>query len=101
MNVPSEVRSDSEEFSFQLFVAGEECNSRIARDNLAKICESHIKGRYTIQVVDVFESFDIALENSIFLTPALIRISPRPRITIFGNLSDTKNVLSLLRIGSE
>ncbi|MEJ2658251.1 MAG: circadian clock KaiB family protein [Desulfobacterales bacterium] len=86
-------------FVFQLFVAGDESNSSEARENLKTICESYLKERYKIQIVDVFKSFDIALENRIFLTPALVRVSPSPKITVFGNLSDTGAVLKALGIG--
>ncbi len=88
-------------FVFQLFIAGGEAHSKTAMTNLSEICESHIKGRYEIQILDVFESPDLALENSIFLTPALVRVSPRPRITIFGNLSDTTKVLTALQLTGE
>ena len=98
MNYSSNADSGNEDFAFQLFVAGEERHSDEAKHNLIQICESHIKGRYEIQVVDVFKSFDLALENSIFLTPALIRISPRPQITIYGTLSDTEKVLKAVGI---
>jgi circadian clock protein KaiB len=97
----SETTSTAEKFVFRLFVAGDEPHSELARANLTKICESHIHQRYEIQIVDVLESFDVALENSIFLTPALVKVSPRPRITVFGNLSDTEALLKALRLIGE
>jgi circadian clock protein KaiB len=98
MSILSDADTKSESFVFQLFVAGDETHSKVARDNLREICESHIKGRYTIQIVDVFKAFDAALENGIFLTPALIRVSPRPRIKIFGDLGDTRKVATVLEL---
>jgi hypothetical protein len=62
---------------------------------------SHLKRPYNIQIVDVFKSFDMALDNGIFLTPALIKVSPPPRTTIFGDLSDKRHVLKVLRLGNE
>jgi circadian clock protein KaiB len=98
MNTTSEDESRSESFVFQLFVAGDEAHSRAATDNLRRLCESHIDGRCEIQIVDVFKGFDIALENGIFLTPALIKVSPLPRATIFGDLSNTKELLTALQL---
>ncbi|MFW6147228.1 MAG: circadian clock KaiB family protein [Thermodesulfobacteriota bacterium] len=93
-----EPAADGDQFVFQLFVAGGEFHSKEAKVNLTELCESHLKGHYTIQIIDVFESYTIALENGIFLTPALIKVSPRPRRTIFGNLSDTEEVLTALEL---
>jgi len=96
MSIQSDDQGKGEGFVFQLFVAGDEPHSETAKDNLREICESHFEGRCKIQIVDVFASFEIALENGIILTPALVKVSPRPRTSIFGNLSDTKAVLKAL-----
>ena len=101
MNISSEPKTKAETFVFLLFVAGDEPNSKIARANLRKICESHIKDRCKIEVVDVFGSFDIALENNILLSPALIKVAPLPRITIYRNLSNTREVLTALRLAGD
>ena len=42
-------------FAFRLFVAGHEPNSMAARENLARLCETHLKGRYRVEIVDVFK----------------------------------------------
>jgi circadian clock protein KaiB len=101
MRALSEAKTNGETFVFQLFVADDEFHSKMARDNLRDICESHMKGRCKIEIVDVFKSFDIALKNNIFLTPALIKVSPPPRMTILGNLNDRERVLKTLRSGEE
>jgi circadian clock protein KaiB len=98
MNKSSEPEAKGEQFVFRLFIAGDESHSRAARENLREICESYIKGHYKIQIVDVFKSYNTALENGIFLTPALIKVSPQPRTTIFGDLGNTKEVLTALRL---
>lgn len=99
MSIQSDEADKGEGFVFQLFVAGDEPHSKTAKENLRKICESHLEGRCKIQIVDVFASFEIALENGILLTPALVKMSPLPRASIFGNLSDTKEVLEALEVG--
>jgi circadian clock protein KaiB len=101
MSDPSETKTESKGFVFRLFVAGDEHHSKTARDRLREICEFHLNGRCKIEIVDVFKSSDLALENGIFLTPALMKMSPPPRTTIFGNLSDSKEVLRNLRVGEK
>jgi circadian clock protein KaiB len=97
----SEAQAKGETVVFQLFVAGDEPHSKMAINNLKELCESHIKGECRVEILDVFKSFDIALANGIYLTPALLRVSPGPRITIFGNLSDRGKVLTALEITGE
>lgn len=81
---------------FQLFVAGDEAHSRTAMDNLEAICEVYLTGRHEIEVVDVLERAHVALESKIFVTPALIKLSPGTQCTIYGNLSEKEKVIQAL-----
>jgi circadian clock protein KaiB len=91
-----------ETYVFRLFVAGNESNSAQARRNLARLCEEHLKGRYRIETVDVLEDTATGLNNNVLVTPMLILLKPRPKVTVLGNLSDTRQVLAALRlIGDE
>jgi circadian clock protein KaiB len=82
----------------RLFVADDEPNSKQARENLARLCQTHLTGRYEIEIVDVLEDFKTALENNVLVTPTLIVAAPRPPVRILGNLSDTGKVLAALRL---
>jgi circadian clock protein KaiB len=75
-------------------VAGNESNSSQAKENLARICEEHVKGLYKIETVDVLEDPSAAYENKVLVTPTLILIKPLPKVTVLGNLNDTNRVLS-------
>jgi circadian clock protein KaiB len=94
MNRHSTGETEANKYIFQLFVAGDEPHSRAAMENLRKICEDRLDGECKIEIIDVFQSFDTALKNNIFLTPALIKVSPLPRASIFGTLDDTERVLA-------
>jgi circadian clock protein KaiB len=96
------AKPGSETYVFRLFVVGNESNSTQARENLAQLCEEHLKGRYQIETVDVLKDAATAHENNVLVTPTLILIKPVPKVTVFGNLSDTRQVLAALRlIGDE
>jgi hypothetical protein len=82
----------------RLFVAGDERNSRLARENLKRLCEKYVNSGYKIEIVDVLQDFKSALENNVLLTPALMVLSHLTQITIFGTLSDTTKVLSALQL---
>jgi circadian clock protein KaiB len=87
-----------ETYVFRLFVAGNESNSSQARVNVARLCEQHIKGRYKIDVVDVLKDAASAHKNNVLVTPTLILIQPLPKVTVLGNLNDTRQVLAALRL---
>ena len=88
-------------YVFRLFVVGKESNSTQARANLARLCEEHLKGRYRVETVDVLKDAATAHENNVLVTPTLILLRPF-KVTVFGNLSDARQVLAALRlIGDE
>ncbi len=59
------------------------------------LCEI-IDGPVEYEVIDVLDNFQTALQYNILATPALVRVNPEPQLTILGNLSDTKRILTLL-----
>ena len=79
-----------------LFVAGGEKNSRRAQENLARVCEEELKGKYTVDVVDVLEDFHAAMQHNVMLTPTLIVSEPPRRTTILGDLRDTSRLRAAL-----
>ena len=83
-------------YSFRLFMAGKGANSRKALDNLRILCEEHLEGRFTIKTIDVVKNFDAAVNDNILVTPALVLVSPHPKVVVLGNLSDTPKVLAAL-----
>ncbi len=86
----------TETFTFRLYIAGDTLNSGQAVTNLRTICQQYLQGRYKIELVDVFRDPDRALEERIFMTPTLLKLSPGPVGRIIGNLSNTSLVLQTL-----
>ena len=85
-------------YTLRLFMAGGGPNSRQALSNLRRLCEEHLKGRCTIETVDIVKNHAEAVRNNILVTPALILVAPRPRVVVLGNLSDQNRVLLALRL---
>jgi len=85
-------------FRMRLFLAGDEPNSRLARQNLDQFCETYLKDRYEVEVVDVFHDFRLAIEFRVLVTPALMLVEPKGEQMLFGNLSDTGKLLEALGI---
>ena len=85
-------------YLLRLFMAGNGPNSQQALSNLRRLCREHLKGRCTIETVDVVKNFDAAVRDNILVTPALILLAPLPKVIILGNLSDRQKVLLALRL---
>lgn len=101
MTVPFESPFQSETVVFRLFTAGNENHSRTAEKNLRSICEAHFPGRHIIEVVNVFEHSGEALKRRIFVTPAVVKVSPGPQTTVYGTLSEEDRVLALFGFEGE
>ena len=80
-------------YNLRLYVAGQTPKSLAAIANLKKICEEHLAGRYTIEVVDLLVSPQLAAGDQILAVPTLVRRLPPPIKRVIGNLSDTERVL--------
>ncbi len=81
------------EYELRLYVAGQTPRSMEAFSNLKKICEEHLKGRYTIEVIDLVVNPTLARGDQILAIPTLVRRLPEPIRKIIGSLSDTERVL--------
>ena len=86
--------TDSEfQYELRLYVAGQTPRSMEAFSNLRKICEEHLRGRYSIEVIDLLENPRLAKGDQILAIPTLVRILPEPVRKIIGTLADTERVL--------
>jgi len=89
-----QTQTESESsYELRLYVAGQTPKSMEAFSNLKKICEEHLKGRYTIEVIDLLENPRLAKGDQILAIPTLVRKLPEPVRKIIGTLADTEKVL--------
>jgi circadian clock protein KaiB len=80
-------------WQLRLYVTGETPKSLTAFSNLKKICESHLKGRYRITVIDLLKRPHLAKGDQILAVPTVVRKLPIPVRIIIGNLTDLYHVL--------
>lgn len=80
-------------WELRLYVAGMTPTSIRAFENLKKLCEEHLHGIYSIQVIDLLESPTLARGDQIIAVPTLVRRLPTPVKKIIGDLSNTERVL--------
>jgi len=80
-------------WQLRLYVTDSTPKSLTAIANLKKFCETHLKGRYRITVIDLVKRPQLAKGDQILAVPTVVRRLPKPVRTIIGNLSDTARVL--------
>jgi circadian clock protein KaiB len=80
-------------YNLRLYVAGQTPRSLRAFANLRDICDKHLAGRYTIEVIDLLENPQLAQGDQILAIPTLVRKLPPPLRKIIGDLSNTEKVL--------
>jgi len=103
--VATERRKQSkqgEPWHFVLYLSGGKTRlSKRAITNLYEICEELLKGRYTIQIIDIEDHPEIGREKNIIASPTLIRELPEPLKRVIGDLSEREKVLAALKIKRE
>ncbi len=77
----------------RLYVAGQTPKAVRAFENLKRICEEHLAGTYSIQVIDLLQTPQLARGDQIVAVPTLVRKLPVPVRKIIGDLSNTERVL--------
>ena len=85
--------SKKSQYNLRLYVAGQTPKSVTALANLKNICETHLAGRYRIEVVDLLENPQLAAGDQILAVPTLVRRLPEPLKRIIGDLSNRERVL--------
>jgi circadian clock protein KaiB len=93
MSERSSKTANDESWELRLYVAGHTPKSIAAFDNLKKICEEQIPGKYHIEVIDLVKNPQLASGDQILAIPTLVRKLPPPLKKIIGDLSNTVRVL--------
>lgn len=86
-------RLGQEKYVLRLFVAGMSPKSLMAIENIKRICETYLEGRYQLEVIDVYQQPILAKDGQIVAAPTLIKELPPPLRKLVGSMSDTKRVL--------
>jgi circadian clock protein KaiB len=95
---PVRPRLTTETWQLRLYVAGRSPKSVAAYANLVRICDEHLGGRYTIEVVDLLKNPHLARGDQIVAIPTLVRKLPEPIRKIVGDLSNTDQTLVGLQL---
>ncbi len=95
---PTEEAAAPAEWQLRLYIAGQTPKSLTALDNLRKLCEANLAGKYQIEVVDLLVNPQLSRDDQIIAIPTLVRKLPAPIRKIVGDLSDTVRTLVGLQL---
>ena len=82
-----------EAHTLRLYVAGMTPQSTRAIANIKQICEEHLKGHYSLEVIDIYQQPVLAAGEQIIAAPTLVKKLPLPLRRLIGDLSNTERVL--------
>lgn len=88
----------AEHYKLCLFITGSTPRSTRAIENMRRICEENLKGRYDLEVIDVYQNPEATRDLQVIATPTLVKMLPEPLRRIIGDLSDKERVLAGLNL---
>jgi circadian clock protein KaiB len=95
------ISEDELYYVLRLYISGSTQKSQRAISNIKKICEEELKGRYDLEVIDVYQQPELAKDAQILAAPTLIRNLPLPLRKMVGDMSKRDKVLLGLEIASK
>jgi circadian clock protein KaiB len=80
-------------YVLRLYVTGTTPNSRRAIDNIRKLCEEYLQGRYELEIIDIYQQPELAKDGQIVAAPTLIKKLPLPLRRFIGDMSRKEKIL--------
>ena len=87
------AKRQAQRYVLRLYIAGLTPRSMLAIQNIRKLCEEHLEGRYDLQVIDVYQHPVLAEGEQIIAAPTLIKQLPLPLRRFIGDMSNTERIL--------
>jgi len=92
--------AERQDYVLRLFITGHTQKSMRAVRNITQLCEQHLAGAYDLEVIDVYQQPELAVEHQLVAAPALFKLLPLPLRKMVGDMSDTGRVLAGLGISA-
>ncbi len=80
-------------YVLRLYVAGMTPKSTQAVTNIKKICEEHLRGRYSLEVIDLYKRPALADGEQIIAAPTLLKKLPLPLRRFIGDMSNMEKII--------
>jgi circadian clock protein KaiB len=90
--------ASDQRYLLRLYVSGTTARSVRAIASMKQICETHLHGRYDLDVVDVYQNPTTVRDDDVVAVPTLVKLLPEPLRRLIGDLSVREKVLAALSI---
>lgn len=80
-------------YLLRLYVTGQTPRSVKSVENLQRLCDMHLAGRFSLEVIDIYQQPALAAEGQIIAAPTLIKAMPLPLRRLVGDFSDAERVV--------
>jgi circadian clock protein KaiB len=87
------ARPPESQYVLRLYINRSTTRSKMALENIQRVCEEHLKGRYDLEVIDIHDRASLARDEQIVAVPTLIKRLPAPLQRLVGDMSDLDRVL--------
>ena len=85
-------------FVLKLYVSGATPRSSRAIENIRNFCEEHLRGRYELEVIDIYQQPGLLEKDQVVAAPTLVKQLPPPLRRLIGDMSDKEKILIGLNI---
>jgi circadian clock protein KaiB len=85
--------TEKPKYVLRLYVTGQTPRSLKSVENLQRLCEKHLSGRFSLEVIDIYQQPALAAEGQIIAAPTLIKTMPLPLRRLVGDFSDANRVV--------
>lgn len=83
----------NKQYVLRLYIAGQTLKSSQAIANIKKVCDQHLKGRYELEVIDIYQQPTLAEGEQIIAVPTLVKKLPLPLRRFIGTMADEERIL--------
>ena len=89
----SQAGGDAGRYLLRLYVTGTSPASTRAIARVKDVCEEHLRGRYDLEVIDIYQLPALAKDDQIIATPTLVKVLPAPLRRFIGDLTRADAVI--------
>ncbi len=94
------AKREGEAYVLRLYVSGATPRSTEAIAKIKNICDEYLHGHYDLEVIDIYQQPQLAIQDHIVAAPTLVKESPGKLRRMIGNLSNTRLILQRLGVAT-
>jgi circadian clock protein KaiB len=95
------AESSHARFVLRLYVSGMTPRSRQAIENIRKLCDEHLAGRYDLEIIDIYQQPALCKDAQVIAAPTLVKTLPPPLRKVIGDMSDPGRIMVVLGIAAK